>query len=673
MMWTKLLKDNFIYGKASTIDSRVINVVIFFGVVSTIITFMMHGFEYVSPLATTLMLFFWMTATALICFAALSQRAIFDREKKRADNAIQEMNRLIELRVATNSVAMILLSADASKGDSLKKSLKILAEGFKVDDIRIWRSISEDEDSITVSMFECYVATDNQEIESKDYTMVMPKTEDVRRLLSSETNIMVICKNDPDIPKGAKAPLKHFNMESAAVVPIITNGEIWGFISFSVEDCSLKLDENEEVVLHSAVMILSASIILQQTLSDLVSAREQALIGLKAKSEFLASMSHEIRTPISAIIGMTNLALADGDQSDNNIRLNKIKEASIHLMGVINDILDMSKIESGKFTLHAKPFFTRPLIDRTLSIVRFRAEERYQTLINHVDPRLPERLIGDEQRLAQVIMNLLSNAVKFTPEEGTIELGCEVKSTTKNSCKIMFSVKDDGIGIDPEKQEKLFESFEQVDSGATRRHGGTGLGLAISKRIVDGMGGTFTLESSLGKGSTFSFIVELPVYSENGFDINYEDEADKEIKAIKDLIEKRMLDLSHYQVLVVEDIDVNYEILSALLEPTAIKLHWAQDGKQALLLYEENHEQYDLVLMDLQMPEMNGFEATKNIRKSGKPNATKIPIIAMTANVMDDDVAMCYQSGMNGHLSKPLDILQLIGALKFHLNISAPE
>jgi signal transduction histidine kinase len=430
----------------------------------------------------------WVVAGALIGFVALFQRLIYEKEKERADGAIESVSHLVEMRGTINTVAMVLLTANEdNKRESFEKSLQLLAEGFAVDTVKVWHLIAENDHSMTITLFDWYSISGSQMQQTEEFTTVLPKSEGMVDLLLRNKNYLYISADNSQLPEKVIRILNAFQMGSSLVLPIITRENIWGFVTFSAADSNREMSHSEAEAMHSAVMILSEAIVLQQTFNDLISAREQALLGLKTRSNFLSNMSHEVRTPISAIIGMTNLALADDDLAQNKNRLSKIKEASTHLIGVVNDILDMSKIEAGKFNLHIKPFYTKAMIDRTLSMIRFRTEERFQTLASHVDPQLPKRLIGDEQHIAQVIMNLLSNAIKFTPEEGSIEFRCEVTSLGEKICTVKFSVIDDGIGIDPEKQEKLFDSFEQIESGTTRRYSGTGLGLPISKNIVESM------------------------------------------------------------------------------------------------------------------------------------------------------------------------------------------
>jgi signal transduction histidine kinase len=246
-------------------------------------------------------------------------------------------------------------------------------------------------------------------------------------------------------------------------------------------------------------------VVVMNDVTELYKAREKAINASQAKGAFLANMSHEMRTPMNAIIGMTTIAKTANDIERKDYCLNKIEDASTHLLGVINDILDMSKIEANKLELSSVTFNFERVIQKVVNVNNFRVEERKQQFTVNIDRGIPPFLAGDDQRLAQVITNLLSNAVKFTPEEGTISLRAFLAAEENGVCTVQIEVTDSGIGISPEQQARLFSSFEQADSGTSRKFGGTGLGLAISKRIIELMGGSVWIESELGKGSTFAF------------------------------------------------------------------------------------------------------------------------------------------------------------------------
>jgi len=384
--------------------------------------------------------------------------------------------------------------------------------------------------------------------------------------------------------------------------------------------------------------------------SELISAKEQAERGSRAKSEFLANMSHEMRTPMNTVIGMSQLARDTQEIERVHYCLEKIETASTHLLSVINDILDMSKIESGKFEVSEGIFKFKDVINKTISVLGFRIEEKHQSFEVQINDNVPEYIISDDQRLTQVITNILSNAVKFTPDHGNLSLVASLKEKNGDRCTIEVSVSDTGIGMTYEQMGKLFQSFEQADNGISRRFGGTGLGLAISKKIVEMLGGDIGAESELGKGSRFFFHfaagqAETPDFTE--------------IAAVDESASFEGL-----RILLVDDVEINREILMALLEDSGISFTCAENGAVAVELFEQSPDQFDMILMDIQMPELDGYGATRKIRSLDNSIAQTIPIIAMTANVFREDVEKCLKSGMNAHLGKPLEITEVIHMIK---------
>jgi len=380
----------------------------------------------------------------------------------------------------------------------------------------------------------------------------------------------------------------------------------------------------------------------------------------KAKSTFLSNMSHEIRTPLNAIIGMTTIGKMADDIVKKDNAFFKIEGASKHLLGVINDVLDMSKIEANKLQLSPVSFNFDGMLQKSMDIVNPRIEERRQKLIVNTAENIPPVLIGDDQRLVQVITNLLSNAVKFTPEEGNITIASRLVSEENDMCRIEVCVCDTGIGITDEQKSRLFESFEQADARTARNFGGTGLGLPISKRIVELMEGNIWIESQLGEGSKFFFDVLL----KRGDSSEYSDGADKNNK-------NDFADFTGKTVLLAEDVEINREIVMTLLEPTNLTIECAENGTAAVRMFTEAPDKYDLIFMDIQMPEMDGYEATQTIRALERnlsmANPKWVPIIAMTANVFREDVERCLEAGMNDHLKKPIDLNSLINILKKYL------
>lgn len=373
----------------------------------------------------------------------------------------------------------------------------------------------------------------------------------------------------------------------------------------------------------------------------------------KAKSDFLSMMSHEIRTPIGVIIGVTEIAQNKYTDDEHNKDFTQINSAAVHLLGIINDILDMSKIEAGKFELSNTGISISSLVKRIKNITMFMFKDKDQVFTIDVDERITSSFLVDVQRLCQVITNLLSNASKFTDPGKEIRLSIKLEEDKKSTMKLLFEVKDNGIGMTSAQVDKLFRPFEQADNSISRRFGGTGLGLAISKNIIDNMNGSIWVESELSIGSVFSF--SIPVKKTE----RIEEKEDEEVDITNIFKGKR--------ILLVEDIEINRVIVKSFLEPTKVKIDEAENGKEALSILEKNIDDYDLVLMDIQMPVMDGYLATENIRKIDKEKARTIPILAMTANVFKKDIQKCMDSGMNAHIGKPIDFSSLINTLKEYL------
>jgi len=390
------------------------------------------------------------------------------------------------------------------------------------------------------------------------------------------------------------------------------------------------------------------------------SIKEAAEAASRAKSAFLANMSHEIRTPINAIIGMTNIGKNAANPERMLYAFGKIETASTHLLGIINDVLDISKIEAGKFELSHVRFSYKDTLQKVVDVIHFRVDERRQTLHIHTDDAIPSYLMGDDQRLAQVVANLLSNAVKFTPEGGTIRVTSRLLDAPPGRCRLQISVSDTGIGITPEQKARLFQSFEQADASTTRQFGGTGLGIAISKRIVEMMDGGIWVDSVPGEGSTFTFEVTVTPCT-----CKLQALADDHAEAYD---AAQATDFVGRHVLLVEDVEVNREILIIALEDTHLTIDCAQNGAQAVEMFAAAPERYDLIFMDVQMPVMDGYEATGHIRSSAAAQAATVPIIAMTANVFSEDIAKCLQAGMNGHIGKPVDMGEVMEILRRYLS-----
>ncbi|MCL2749446.1 MAG: ATP-binding protein [Coriobacteriia bacterium] len=423
---------------------------------------------------------------------------------------------------------------------------------------------------------------------------------------------------------------------------------------------SIKDEKGEIILVATVIRDITSFIEHEARLEEARSAAEAANV---AKSEFLSRMSHEMRTPMNAIIGMTNIGLTSPTVEKKDYAFGKIDAASKHLLGVINDVLDMAKIEANRLELSLARFNFEQLLKRVVDVINYRVEERSQQFTLGIDKAIPRILIGDDQRLTQVITNLLSNAVKFTPEEGSIHLEARLLSEEDDKCFLEISVTDTGIGITREQSARLFHSFEQADAATSRKYGGTGLGLAISKRIVELMGGDIWIESEPGQGSKFIFTAMLSKIPDslNG-ELSKEHFPEETVRSSAEAY-----DFSQFTILLAEDVEINCEIVLALLEPTKINTVCVDNGLQAITAFEKNPSKFDMIFMDVQMPELDGYEATRYIRSLPYPKAQQIPIIAMTANVFREDIEKCLAAGMNGHIGKPLVLNELLAVLEQNL------
>jgi len=432
------------------------------------------------------------------------------------------------------------------------------------------------------------------------------------------------------------------------------------------QDLDIGQDGNERTYLiHITPMFFENEtfmgiMVIFDDMTEIARARKQAEHSARAKSDFLARMSHEMHTPMNAIIGMASIGKSSATAEKKDYSFRMIENASAHLLGVINDILDMSSIEAGKMELSFGECGFEDIISNVVSMAESLAEGKSQSFEADIDKGVPPRIIADEERLTQVIVNLLSNAVKFTPERGSVTLIVRKVMETEDSCTIRFTVKDDGIGISEEQQKQLFVPFEQIDGGSSRKFGGAGLGLAISKHIVGMMGGSIWVESEQGQGASFIFEIKAQIVAEQ-HDVSKQAKGGGKTSGI----------FSGRRILIAEDVEINREIIAALLEDTGVEISFAVNGQEAVEMLSSDPGRYELVLMDVQMPLMDGYEATERIRSSGFAGAGAIPIIAMTANATPEDVDHCLSIGMNGHLAKPVDIDGVIGKLGEHLGASA--
>ena len=724
------------------------------------------------------------------------------RNIKKMSESIEEQSELLKIRLEQQEIISEISRGSISAGNSetfVKEAIARLGRYHEVSLVFIFSIDNQHSEVHPVYHW----SADGELPAMADFNLFdFVKDRFPQRLPESISLPYFSCPDIAVSPQKALHALLAVDVQAFICTPLYVDSELWGVMC--VEQCKTPRHwtENEKRFFTMTASSIAGVIMRNIYTSRLKDAVRQATDADKAKSDFLSNMSHEMRTPLNAIIGMTAIGKNATDIERKNYSLEKIGDASAHLLGVINDVLDMSKIAANKLDLSNIEFDFERMLQKVVTVSSFRMEDKKIDFRLHIDKKIPKNLVGDDQRLAQVITNLLGNAVKFTPENGSIKLDTKFLSEERGVCALQFSVKDTGIGISEEQKGRLFHSFQQAESSTARKFGGTGLGLAISKNIVEMMSGTIWVESEPEKGSTFAFTIKMkrgrevkqeePVPEINWHDIRilvtdddpdtleffreivgdlgalcdtaanggealrlvdlngayniyfvdwkipgtnvfelvdtlkskeqepgksavimmsaaeWSEIADDARKAgvdrfiakplfpsvVEELIKEsvgvnkgrqekksepeKYYHFDGYTVLLAEDVEINREIVVALLEPTLLKIDCAVDGREAVRMFTETPDKYDLIFMDVQMPEMDGYEATRAIRaleaekrsgsktQTGKP-PPGIPIIAMTANVFKEDIERCLEAGMDSHVGKPLNLEEVMEKLNTYL------
>ena len=721
------------------------------------------------------------------------------RNIKKITGELKKQSELLKVRLEQQELISEISSSFVSSGESKKlvdEAIAKLGHYHKVSMVVIFSLDDEKKDTYLAY----YWISDNKRLRGIKLNLYeLVKSNFPERMYDRATVPVLSCTDTASSNVEAFRELLSAGVNAFICAPLYVEGRLWGILSVQQYMNPRDWTDNEKGFVAMTASTIAGAIMLDIYNTKLKDAVKQMTAASKAKSEFLSNMSHEMRTPMNAIINMTVIAKNTTDVERKNYALDKIEDASTHLLGVINDILDMSKIEAKKFDLVPVEFVFEKMLQRVVNVVNFRIEDKKQKFLVHIDNDIPKTLIGDDQRLSQVITNLLGNAVKFTPENGSITLDSKLLGENDGVCELRISVSDTGIGISPEQQDRLFQSFQQAESSTVRKFGGTGLGLSISKSIVEMMGGKIWIESELGKGSSFIFTIQIkrgedkkPALREKAINwdsirilavdddqdileffkdvakrfnlycdtaLNGEDalslmrekgkyniyfidwkmpgmdgialtsaikatqkSPDNAIVIMNSAVEwsvikdeaqeagvdrflskplfpstiidaisecfgverneiegtqKGNVDFTGHRILLVEDMEINREIVMMLFESTHLDIDCAENGVQAIQMFCEEPGRYEIILMDVQMPEMDGYEATNRIRLiekelssasavSGKPYR-KVPIIAMTANVFKEDIDRCISAGMDDHVGKPLDYEVVMKKIRTYL------
>ncbi|MBL7772788.1 MAG: tetratricopeptide repeat protein [Chitinophagaceae bacterium] len=467
-----------------------------------------------------------------------------------------------------------------------------------------------------------------------------------------------------------EAALEHFNKamdistEHSRKHDIMSIHELFAVVHEKLGDIPkayehLKLFENlKEEIFHQNTMNKLRNLQARHEVEFAIKEKELAKQSSKLKQQFIANMSHEIRTPMNAIVGMTRLLMEKNPRQDQLKYLNAITTSADNLLVIINDILDFSKIEAGKISIEHIPFSLKEVLKNVVTLLRFKAEEKGITIRFEMDPSLPDRLVGDPTRVNQVLMNLAGNAVKFT-EHGQVRIDCEPVAIDSTGVKLAFHIADTGIGISEEYVSKIFESFTQAGTDVARKYGGTGLGLTISQQLVQLMEGEISVKSTLGVGTTFTFILPFRIA----------DDQDNLVQEEFSYSDEDVSLLNRMNILLVEDNEMNVMLAMDTLKSVAehISITEAHNGIEAVEAV--RNQDFDVVLMDIQMPGMNGVEATRKIRSELDYPRNQTQIIAMTANVMREDIQQYLTNGMNDHIPKPFQKDMLFRKLLLHAPI----
>jgi signal transduction histidine kinase/CheY-like chemotaxis protein len=547
----------------------------------------------------------------------------------------------------------VLFSPDMERfEDSIQKGMEIMAHSADVDRVFIWKSRE-------VAGGLCHKPilqwVNDPGLWIKDTSGFFSSAEDA--FIGMLINSPMAC-----LPQRAQDLFSAYGARSVLGVPIFVQNQFWGFASF--DDCHRDryFSASEENVLQSDALLLANAVIRNDATKSLIQAREEALAGTKAKSDFLARMSHEIRTPLNAILGFSEVELQKDLPKETQINIDKVYHSGAHLLEIVNDILDISKIESGNFEIIPTEYELSGIINDVIQLNIMRIGSKPVEFVLELDETIPQRLFGDELRVKQILNNLLSNAFKYT-EKGKVRMLITWEQR-RNDARLTFVVEDTGRGIKKENLGKLFSEYMQFEEAANRRIEGTGLGLSITRGLVERMGGSIEAESEYGKGSVFrvflpqGIVDKKPISKEKAEDLrNFRFIEDRNRNRGNTLIHSYM---PYGKALVVDDLETNLDVMKGLLMPYGLQVDMVLSGREAVERIRAEEIRYDLVFMDHMMPEMDGIEAVRIIRNEiGSPYAQQVSIVALTANAVEGNREMFLNGGFNDFISKPIDIKRL--------------
>lgn len=584
---------------------------------------------------------------------------VLQRQYMDIDRRAETNSRLVKrLHALTHALQALLLSSEEEFDVSIAEVLGVLGSTLSADRAYIWANRTDDEGGMFCDQIYAWSADHTSLPDSLtanvSYADTFPSW--YGGFSEGKSFNMRVSDCEPSV----QSFMLERRTKSFLVAPIFLHDQLWGFLG--IDDCHEEhvwSAEEEDFVWNTGVL-LSASILHHQTEANLGAALVGAEEATKAKAEFLARMSHEIRTPLNAIIGLSYLALQERNEPRQEDFFRRIQNASSSLLGIVNDVLDFSRIEAQKLELESAPFSPCECLQTVLEMLATRAAEKGIDLSCDASPQVPRVLLGDSLRMRQVLTNLVSNAVKFT-ERGGVLVELIVVNNNDEEATLRFSVSDTGIGMTEAQVNKLFQPFSQTDGSITRRYGGSGLGLVISRDLIEKMGGNLHVKSVFGEGSSFYFTITLPKPA-----------AGEGVDGGEVQPEPEIPNFHGRKALVVDDNDVNQLIMSNLLELAGMDVDVASDGQQAVDIVKKCGEEYaargaagdlpyDIILMDVQMPVMDGLQAAENIRKLAC--GTTVPIIALTAHTTASDYAKSLNAGMNDHITKPVEPAFLYRAL----------